>query len=114
MTAADALGRVAAAFPHAQEEGYAMQELLRVENLVRTEVLGEAPLGALEPDSALSVSGAYEGLYEHFVAAMLAGAAGETARCNNDMALYSALYDGFARARRREAAPVKDTQVRFG
>lgn len=113
MTAAEALGRAAAAFPHAQEEDFVMRELLRVENLVRTEVLGLPPLAGLTPETVLGASGAYEGLYEHFIIAMLAGAAGETARGNNDMAIYSAMYDGLARAQRRGELPPKGTKIHF-
>lgn len=115
MTAAEVLARVDAAFPHALGEPFAMRELERAENLVRAEVLGLPPLEeALGAEDSLCASGPHEGLYEHFVAAMLAEACGESARYNNEMALYAALSDAFARACRRGNRPPRGAEVRYG
>lgn len=116
MRAAEVLARVGAGFPHAQDEPLVLRELTRAENMVKTEVLG-LPLPeadeVLTAEDALAVSSPYDGLYEHYVTAMLAEMQGETARYNNAMGLFAALYAGYAKAYRRTHLPARGAEVGF-
>lgn len=111
MTAQAAQEAARGRWPTAHGAAEAEAFVLQAENLARAEVLGQPPLTAL-PAGALAIPAPYDAAYVHFAAAMLAQLDGVYDRYNAELALYSALYDAWARAYRRQNLPARGAEVR--
>lgn len=88
--------------------------LLRTcENTIRTQILGLEALDSLAPDAPLCVFSPYEELYLHYIAAHLAQLDGETARYNEELALFYARWNDYITAHRRATLPPDRCAVGF-
>lgn len=110
MTAGAVLDAVNLRWPHAHGADEVEPLILQAENLARVEVLGQPVLDAL-PDEELSIVAPYDAAYVHFAAAMIAQMDGAYERYNAEMALYTALYDSFAKGYRRANLPERGAEV---
>lgn len=105
LTAGAALDAVRSRWPTAHEDDEILALLRACENTVRTEVLGLPGVETLASDDVLSAPSPYDGLYAHYAAALLAQLDGETARYNEELALFYARWNDFVTAHRRAALP---------
>lgn len=105
LTAGAALDAVRGRWPTAREDDEILALLRACENTVRTEVLGLPGVETLASDDVLSAPSPYDGLYAHYAAALLAQLDGETARYNEELALFYARWNDFVTAHRRAALP---------
>lgn len=110
MTAQQVLSAVHDRWPHAHGAQTVHDLTLQAENLARAEVLGAPTLAEL-PEEPLSIPAPYDAAYVHFVCALLAQMDAAYDRYNAEIALYTTLYDDFARAYRRANLPPCRTQV---
>ena len=74
-------------------------------------MLGLPARDGTDADEALSAPAPYEGLYEHYLVAMLAQMDGEYSRYNAEMALFQTLWKGCACACRRASLPDAGAEV---
>lgn len=112
MTIDEVIARAGARWPHAHGEAQLTPVVLTCENMARTEVLGLPPCEAAP--AALAVPAPYDGLYEHYLVAMIAQMDGEYSRYNAEMSLFSTLWEGFAKMQRREHLPARGAEVTGG
>lgn len=111
MTAAQLRTAVNEHWPHPHGAIMVDAFLLQADNLARAEVLGLPPRRALPEEEELSMPEPYTAAYIHFATALLAQMDGAYDRYNAEIALYTALYDSFACAYRRENLPPRGAQV---
>ena len=105
MTAAEAVSAVRDRWPTTREDCEILALLRTCENTVRTAVRGEEGLETLDADTVLAAPSPYEGLYLHYATAHLAQLDGETARYNEELALFYGQWNDFVTAYRREHLP---------
>ena len=111
MTVQEVIDRAGARWPHAYGEETLVPIVAQADNLLRTEVLGLPARVGTDADEALSAPAPYEGLYEHYLVAMLAQMDGEYSRYNAEMALFQTLWKGCACACRRASLPDAGAEV---
>lgn len=105
MTAGEAVNAVRGRWPTAREDGEILALLLNCENFVRLLVCGLECLEALDADAVLTAPSPFDAMYLHYAAANLAQMEGETARYNEEIALFIARWNDFAAVYRRENLP---------
>lgn len=113
MTAAEAVCAVRSRWPTAREDSEILALLRTCENTVRTAVCGMEGAAALEADTVLTAPEPYTGLYCHYAAAHLAQLEGETARYNEELALFYGVWNDFVTAYRRDVLPPDRCAVGF-
>ena len=105
MTAGEAVQAVRGRWPTAREDSEILALLRTCENTVRTTVCGLDGVDTREADAALTAPEPYTGLYLHYAAAHLAQLEGESARYNEELALFYGVWNDFVTAYRRENLP---------
>lgn len=105
LTAAEAVSAVRDRWPTARTDGEILALLRTCENTVRTAVCGLGGLETLDAETVLTAPGPYEALYFHYAAAHLAQLDGESARYNEELALFYGVWNDFVTAHRREHLP---------
>ena len=113
MTAAEAVNAVRDRWPTARTDSEILALLCTCENTVRTNVCGKSGLDTLAEDTVLTAPDPYDGLYCHYAAAHLAQLEGESARYNEELALFYGVWNDFVTAYRREQLPADRCAVGF-
>lgn len=105
MTAAEAVGAVRDRWPTARTDSEILALLRNCENTARTAVCGMEGVPVLEAEEILVIPSPYEDVYFHYAAAYLAQLDGESARYNEELALFYARWNDYVTAYRRENLP---------
>ncbi len=112
MTVAQVLQAVDTRYPNGYDQSAKLLHLQRLENMARREIYALPVLvGDLTTTQELAIHTPYDGIYEHYITAMLAQMDGEYTRYNAELGLYAALWSTLSRARRREVLPREGARV---